>query len=267
MGALKTVLKEHLSNFYLIQRLSQFQLKISNHSNYLGLGWELINPLLQILVYWFVFGFGIRSNAPIDGVPFIYWLLVGISMWFFMNQGILEGTKAVSMKYNQVAKMNFPLSILPTYIVTSRIYGHVVLLAIIIGVCALVGIYPTIHIIQVVIFVAFAYLFTVAISLFTSTLGVIIRDTQMAIQAFLRIVFYASGILFVPAHGSVVEKIIMLNPVYFFAEGYRSAILYHNWYIIDHWQLALYNLAIIVLFFFVGAVLHMRYRDQFADFM
>ena len=36
-----------------------------------------------------------------------HWLLVGISMWFFINQGILEGTKAITQKFNQVSKMNF----------------------------------------------------------------------------------------------------------------------------------------------------------------
>ena len=97
---------------------------------------------LQIMVYWFVFGMGIRSNQPIHGIPFIYWLLVGISMWFFVNQGILEGTKSVSMKFNQVAKMNFPLSIIPTYTVTSRFYGHIGLLLIIIGICIVNGIFP-----------------------------------------------------------------------------------------------------------------------------
>ena len=69
-------------NFYLIQRLAQFQIKISNHSNYLGMAWEILNPALQIMVYWLVFGLGIRSNAPIHGIPFVFWLLVGISMVF-----------------------------------------------------------------------------------------------------------------------------------------------------------------------------------------
>ena len=109
MSAIGTVFKEHVKNFYLIQRLAQFQVKIINHSNYLGVAWELINPVMQIMVYWMVFGLGIRSNAPIHGVPFVYWLLVGISMWFFINQGILEGTKAITQKFNQVSKMNFPL--------------------------------------------------------------------------------------------------------------------------------------------------------------
>ena len=71
MQAVLTVIKEHFKNFYLIQRLARFQLKISNHDNYLGLAWELINPVLQIGVYWFAFGFGIRQNEPVDGIPFI----------------------------------------------------------------------------------------------------------------------------------------------------------------------------------------------------
>ena len=146
MSAVGTVFKEHIKNFYLVQRLAQFQIKITNTNNYLGMAWELLNPALQIMVYWFVFGMGIRSNQPIHGIPFILWLLVGISMWFFVNQGILEGTKSVSMKFNQVAKMNFPLSIIPTYIVTSKFYGHIGLLALIIAICMGNGIMPSIHI-------------------------------------------------------------------------------------------------------------------------
>mgnify|MGYP006977758413 CR=1 FL=1 len=77
MFAVGTVLKEHIKNFYLIQRLAQFQIKITNHNNYLGIAWEVLNPALQIMVYWLVFGLGIRSNAPIHGIPFVFWLLVG----------------------------------------------------------------------------------------------------------------------------------------------------------------------------------------------
>lgn len=46
MFAVGTVLKEHIKNFYLIQRLAQFQIKITNHNNYLGIAWEVLNPAL-----------------------------------------------------------------------------------------------------------------------------------------------------------------------------------------------------------------------------
>lgn len=265
MFAVGTVLKEHIKNFYLIQRLAQFQIKITDHNNYLGIAWEVLNPALQIMVYWLVFGLGIRSNAPIHGIPFVFWLLVGISMWFFINQGVLEGTKSISQKFNQVAKMNFPLSIIPTYIVTSRFYGHLGLLAIIIIACMFNGIIPSIHIVQLLIYVPFAYLLTSSVALLTSTLGILIRDTQMIMQALMRILFYMSPILWVPKnHGvsGLIHQIMLFNPVYFIAESYRAAILFHQWYFIDHWKLMLYNVIIILLFFIVGSILHRRYRES-----
>lgn len=268
MNAILTVLKEQIKNFYLIQRLAQFQLKISNHDNYLGLAWELINPLIQIAVYYFVFGMGIRGQrSDVDGIPFIIWMLVGISMWFFVNQGILEGTKSISMKYNQVAKMNFPLSTIPSYIITSKFYGHLVLLAIIIVLCIVAGIMPSIYMLQLLLYVPFVYLFCLSFTLVTSTLGVIIRDVQMAVQAFMRVLFYASPILWVPHPGSLVEHIMKFNPAYFLAESYRAAIVYKEWYFVEHWQLTLYNIGIVILLFSVGSILHMKFRYRFSDFL
>ena len=52
MSAVGSVFKEHIKNFYLVQRLAQFQIKITNTNNYLGVAWELLNPALQIMVYW-----------------------------------------------------------------------------------------------------------------------------------------------------------------------------------------------------------------------
>ena len=49
---------------------------------------------------------------------------------------------------------------------------------------------------------------------------------------------------------------MLFNPVYFIAESYRAAILFHQWYFIDHWKLALYNVMIIVIFFVLGSILH-----------
>src|SRR5699024_8276674 len=169
-------------------------------------------------------GLGIRTNNPIEGVPFIYWLLVGISMWFFVNQGILEGTKSIASKYNHVAKMNFPLSIIPSYIVMSRFYGHIALLVAVILLCML---------------------------------GVLVKDTQPAIQALMRMVFFASSILIVPPEG-IVKDVMQLNPIYYLAEAYRASVLYNEWYFVTHWELTFYNFFIIVFLFVIVSILHMR---------
>lgn len=114
------------------------------------------------------------------------------------------------------------------------------------------------------------FFFTASVALFTSTLGIIVRDTQMIMQALLRILFYMSPILWVPKDsgiGGTIGEIIKFNPVYFLAESYRAAILFHEWYFIEHWKLLLYNVIVILIFFVLGSILHRRYRDHFADFL
>jgi teichoic acid transport system permease protein len=266
MKALCIVLKEHLNNLYLIKRLADFQIRISNKNNYLGIAWELLNPAIQISVYWFVFGLGMRSNRIMEGIPFIYWLIVGISMWFFVNQGVLEGTKSITSKYNQVAKMNFPLSIIPSYIVFSKFYGHILLLLIVMSLCLTGGYTPSIYTLQLFIYIFYALVLTNALALVTSTLGILIRDTQLIMQALMRMVFFISSILYLPKN-EVVMTVMKFNPIYFLAEGYRAAILHHEWYFITHWHLTIYNIVLVCILFTVGSILHIRYRDSFPDLL
>lgn len=87
----------------------------------------------------------------------------------------------------------------------------------------------------------------------------------MIMQALLRILFYMSPILWIPKDtgiSSVINDIMKFNPVYFLAESYRAAILFHQWYFIEHWRLLLYNMIIILVFFVLGSILHRRYRDR-----
>jgi teichoic acid transport system permease protein len=59
MKSLITVIGEQITNFYLIRRLSMFEIKIENNKNYLGMFWEILSPMILVAIYWFVFGLGI----------------------------------------------------------------------------------------------------------------------------------------------------------------------------------------------------------------
>src|SRR5690606_21719733 len=94
-----TVLKEQFKHFYLIRRLSLYELKSKNKSNYLGMAWEVINPSIQILIYWFVFG-TISKRADVEIMPgqdvaYIAWLLVGFISWSFFYQATIQGSKSI----------------------------------------------------------------------------------------------------------------------------------------------------------------------------
>ena len=269
MKDLIKIVKEQISSFYLIQRLAKFQMRIDNNNNYLGVFWEVLNPAIQMVMYWFVFGYAMNRNEPIDGMPYVLWMLAGISFWFFINKAILDGSKSIYQKYNTVAKMNFPLSAIPSYIITSKFYSHLALVGIIMIVFWFSGYLPTIYYIQLLFFIPLSYLLAFSITLLTSTLTVVVRDLQMLIQSLLQAMFFISPILWDRSDKfpDWLANILQLNPFYFLANGYRASLLNGEWYIITHWELTLYNLALIFVFLFLGAKAHFKFRTRFSDFI
>jgi teichoic acid transport system permease protein len=268
MKAVITVVTEQIKNFYLLRRLSLYEIKSKNKMTYLGLAWEVINPAIQIAIYWFIFGFGIREREPIDGVPFIHWMLAGIVIWFFFNPAIIEGSKSIYQRIKMLSKMNFPMSVIPNIIIFSKFYSHIGLLLIVMLILNVTGYPVNIYYLQLPLFIFGGYLFIFALSLITSTLNTIIRDLQMLLQAVLRMVLYMAPILW--THNNLPDGIVTLlklNPLYYLVEGYRASLLGSNWYFIENWEYSMYFWGITLFLLFVGASLHIKFRRRFIDFI
>lgn len=267
------ILKEQIQNFYLIRRLSMYELKSANKSNYLGASWEVLNPLIQILIYWFVFG-SIMKRADIQisdqNFPFITWLVCGFILWTFFYQSVIQGSKSIYTRLAMLSKMNFPMSVIPSIVIFSQLYIHVFLLLFVIILLNFMGFYVSIYYIQIIYFL-FATIFLVfAISLITSTLSTIIRDVHMLLNAVLRMFLYVSPVLW-PISSIIDNKtvifIVKLNPLYYLIEGYRASLLSKEWYFFINWEYTLYFWGITIILFLLGAGLHMKFRRHFIDYL
>lgn len=266
------VLKEQLNHFYLIRRLSLYELKSKNKSNYLGMAWEVINPLIQILIYWFVFG-AIRERAPIEinenmEVPFILWLLGGFILWNFFYQATIQGSKSIYSRLAMLSKMNFPMSVIPNYVIFSQFYIHLVMLLFTILIFQFSGYIISVYYLQFVYFIFATFCLTFSIALITSTLSTIIRDIHMFLNATLRMVLYLSPILWqITILPGNLATILKANPLYYLIEGYRSALFGTEWYFIEHWQYTIYFWSLVIILFLFGATLHIKFRRHFIDYL
>ncbi|RBP91545.1 teichoic acid transport system permease protein [Cytobacillus firmus] len=276
MRSVLTVIKEQFQSFYLVRRLSVYEMKSANSNNYLGVLWEIINPMIQIAIYWFVFGFGIfhsagRGDVELSGelIPYFPWMLSGIVVWFFINQAILQGSKSVYTRIKMISKMSFPMSVIPTFVIFSKLYQHLMLLAVVLVIFQFLGYPINIFYIQLPYFIISTIVFLVALSLITSTISTIVRDFQMLIQSLVRILIYLSPFLWPPYHlqPEIIQIIMKLNPIYYLAEGYRASILGLSWYPVEHWEYTLYFWGITVSLLIFGSILHVKFRDRFVDFL
>ncbi|MDM5209326.1 MULTISPECIES: ABC transporter permease [Cytobacillus] len=277
MRSVVTVLKEQIKSFYLVRRLSVYEMKSANRNNYLGILWEIINPMIQIAIYWFVFGYGIfkavgRPDVKMgdgDAIPYFSWMLSGIVVWFFINQSITMGSKSVYSRIKMVSKMSFPMSVIPTYVIFAKLYQHLMLLVIVLIMFQFMGYPISVYYIQLPYMMLATLIFLVSLSLITSTISTIVRDFQMAIQSVVRILIYVSPFLWPPyeLEPEIVPTLMQLNPIYYLAEGYRATILGLNWYPFVNWEYSLYFWGITILLFVVGSILHVKFRDRFVDFL
>ncbi|WP_160725743.1 ABC transporter permease [Bacillus sp. USDA818B3_A] len=268
MKSLIQIVKENVTNFYLIIRLSVFQLKSNNNNNYLGMLWEILNPMILIGIYWLVFGLGIRGGKPVGGIDFLPWMLSGISVWFFISQAIIQGSKSVYSRIKVIAKMNFPMSVIPSFVIFSRFYHHVMLVIIIMGLLSFYGYSPTIYLIQLPYFMILCLLLLMAISLITSTLSTIIRDIQMVLPAIVRVLMYLSPILWSNEKlPPTVLHFLKINPFYYIIEGYRSTLLGTGWYFIENGRYTLYMWLLTFILLLIGSILHMKFKKNFVDYL
>ncbi|WP_374724685.1 ABC transporter permease [Calidifontibacillus erzurumensis] len=276
MRSVMTILNEQLKSFYLIKRLSNYEIKSAYRNHYLGILWEIINPMIQISIYWFVFGYGIfrssgRADVQMDGemIPYFPWMLSGFIVWFFINPAIIQGSKSIYSRITMISKMSFPISVMPTVVIFSKLYQHLMLLAVSLVIFQFLGYPISIYYLQLPYFIVSTIVLMVALSLITSTISTIVRDFQMLIQSMIRILIYISPFLWPPYHlkPEIIVTLMKLNPIFYLAEGYRASILGLNWYPIEHWEYTLYFWGITIALLLFGSILHVKFRDRFVDFL
>ena len=273
MKAALTVLKEQINNFYLIRRLSVYEIISKNRNNYLGTAWEMINPTIQLIIYWFVFS-TIRSREPVEvggvDIPFFPWLLAGFFLWIFCYQSIIQGSNSIYTRLRMLSKMNFPMSVIPNFVIFSNFYVHVAVLLLSMVVLQFMGYYASIYYFQFIYFIISAICLLFAISLVTSTLSTILRDFHLLLNSTVRMLLYLSGVLWPITLLDDFPKlmnIMKLNPIFYLIEGYRAAFFGSEWYFITHWQYSLYFWGLVIVLFMFGSMLHVKFRRRFIDYL
>lgn len=267
------VIQEQVNNFYLIRRLSLFELKSKNKNNYLGIAWEIINPAIQILIYWFVFGtLRERADVKVAGIdiPFFSWLLAAFFLWIFFYQATIQGSRSIFSRLKMLSKMNFPMSVIPSYVIFSQFYVHIFMIAVVTIILHFSGFNLNLYTLQIFYFMLGAFSLIFAISLITSTLSTIVRDIHMLLNSTLRMLLYLSGVLWpitILADFPAIMNIMKLNPLYYLIEGYRAAFFSSEWYFITNWEYSLYFWAVVAVLLLLGSVLHIKFRRHFIDYL
>ena len=180
----------------------------------LGSLWAFLQPIVTIVLYWFVFQLGFKSQ-PVADFPFILWLITGLVPWFFISESIVNATTSLRDYSYLVKKVLFNIDILPIAKVLSTLLVQFVLILFAV-ICFWIGGYnPDPHYIQVVFYLLYMFIFTAGISYITSTLYVFFNDTIQVTSLVIQAVFWLTPIVWdFGIMPEAARNILIYNPVY-----------------------------------------------------
>ena len=229
--------------------------------------WQFITPLFQIFVYWLVFGLGIRGGQPVEDVPFILWLLMGLIPWFLIAPSITQGSNSVHQKIGLVSKMKFPVSLLPTISIVGNSRNFIIMMAVFMVILIIYGISFSLYFLQLFYFIFCLYVFLFAFSILSSTIAVIVRDYQAMLQSIMRMLFFLTPILWdITTAPGWLATLLKLNPFYYVIDGIRASFLGTYWFF-EQPIMFFYFWALTFAVLYIGSKLHVRFRKDFVDYL
>ena len=236
-------------------------------ASYFGTFWAFVQPVVTILVYWFVFSVGFRSNTDELGVPFVLYLVAGIVPWFFFSDALSGGTNSL-LEYNYlVKKVVFKISILPIVKIISALFVHVFFVVFALILCACYGYTPSLYTLQIIYYSICTFLLVLGLVYATSAIVIFFRDLTQIISIFLQVGVWLTPIMWdinmLSSHPWLI-KLFKLNPMYYVVTGYRDSMLGHVG-IWNHASWTIYFWVVTILLFGLGSVIFKRLKPHFAD--
>lgn len=251
-------------NRRLLWELTKKDFKTRYWGSFLGILWAFIQPVITVLIFWFVFQVGFKS-MPVDNFPFILWLICGMFPWFFISDSISSATGSIIENSYLVKKVVFRVALLPIVKLISAFIVHVFFVGILLIMFAIYGYMPTIYSIQIIYYVFATSCLLLGIVWLTSALNIFLKDIGQLIGMVLQFGFWGTPIFW--SFKLIPEKYVFflkLNPVYYIVEGYRNSFIYHRWFWEDM-NFTLYYWIFTAVVLVVGAVSFKRLRPHFAD--
>lgn len=251
-------------NWRLLFSLTKNDFKQKYLGSYLGIAWAFIQPVITVLIFWFVFQVGFKAQ-PINDVPFILWLIAGMFPWFFFADAVGNAINAVVENAYLVKKIVFRVGFLPLIKIFSALIVHLFFILFMYGLYMVYGYSFDMYWLQVFYYLGAMMVLILGISYITSAVVIFFKDMGQLVAMLLQFGFWLTPIFWFI--GTIPEKYhfwIKLNPLVYIIEGYRDSMINHIWF----WEkpiMGLYFWVVALIMIWVGLSTFRKLKPHFAD--
>ena len=207
---------------FLIQQLVSRDFKTKYKRSILGIFWSFLNPLLMMIVQYFVFSTIFSADIP----NYPSYLLVGVVCFNFFTEACGMSLTSVLGNASLITKVYVPKYVYPLTRVLSSVINLGISLIPLILVCLFTGVQFQKSAILAFFFLFCLVVFSYGLSLLLSAAMVFFRDMQFLWNVLSMIWMYATPIFY--PENILPENfrfVLTINPLYHFIQNTRLCIL------------------------------------------
>lgn len=191
--------------------------------------WLILNPLLLLAVYSFVFGVIFRARVP-EGLdmPFVAWLAVALWPWLMFSEGVLKGAQSIRDHAALISKVAMPRELLVLASVSAVFLLHLTGYLAVFVVLALLGLdLSWAGLPRLVLALVSLFVLTTGLALALSAIQVFVRDLEQALPTVFMFWFFLTPILYAPSLlPAEYAGWLALNPLTWWMAEIRDAVLH-----------------------------------------
>ncbi len=251
----------------LLVNFARKELKVKYKNSVLGFFWSLLNPILMMIVFSFVFTIAIPIRA--EGIqPYAIFFLAGFLPWNFFNASVIGSTTSIVGNGALIKKVYFPRELLPVSIAMANLVNFALELLVFV---AFIVVYSTSfpHFLAfykylpfLLVLIPILFMFTVGVSLLVASLNVYYRDIQHLVGIFLMMLFYSTPIIYpVPDLGAY-GAIYKANPMTAIVLSFRKVLFEMA---VPDWRFIAYTATVAFVVGVFGYFVFLRMEPSFAE--
>ena len=245
-----------------IRYVASSDLRQQQMNTVLGNLWHLLNPALQIAVFYLIFGVILGVTRGVDNL--LAFMSVGLFSYQYSTTSVSMGAKSITGNRALLRSIWFPRAMLPVTTTTTQLFTFLPKLLIMLIVCLLTGesilmtwlLIPAILVLQSALNLGLAF--------FAARAGNHIADLQNLLPFIFRMLLYGSGVIFLIdeyVEQSKYQLLFELNPFYGIIAIWRWAVL--DFPLAPH--VAIYTAVSSIVLFVLGFIWFRRGERGYTD--
>jgi lipopolysaccharide transport system permease protein len=250
------------SNHRLIRSMARRDILARYRGSFGDVFWTILNPLLLMSTYFFVFGV-VMGDPNQSRTKFALYFLAGMLPWLAFSEAAGRAPQAILEHRNFVKKLIFPLETLPVNQVVAGLVTEVFAAAVFMTALLVINGSVPVSVIWLPVLLIPQLLFTLGLCWFLAGLGVFMRDLGQIMGFVLTLWFFITPICYPESRLHGTELVILRkNPMFVLVRGYRAIFLENHapefLPLLKLWMVA-------VALFLLGYAWFYKLRKSFAD--